>query len=95
MKGLFALQAWSNAPMMFADKVALVAGAGGGMGLNIANDLLGEGAHVCLADIKPRPADFASDRARAPIARAICRTEASCDRRSNKPSKPSGVWTTW
>jgi len=44
--------------MSFTDKVALVAGAGGGMGLNIANDLIGEGAHVCLADIKPRPADI-------------------------------------
>lgn len=43
--------------MSFVGKVALVAGAGGGMGLNIANDLISEGAHVCLADIKPRPED--------------------------------------
>jgi 3-oxoacyl-[acyl-carrier protein] reductase len=41
--------------MSFDGKVAIVAGAGGGMGLNIANDLISEGAHVCLADIKPRP----------------------------------------
>jgi len=41
--------------MSFAGRVALVAGAGGGMGLNIANDLIAEGAHVGLADIKPRP----------------------------------------
>lgn len=41
--------------MSFAGKVAFVAGAGGGMGLNIANDLISEGAHVCLADIKPLP----------------------------------------
>jgi 3-oxoacyl-[acyl-carrier protein] reductase len=41
--------------MSFGGKVAVVAGAGGGMGLNIANDLIGEGAHVGLADIKPRP----------------------------------------
>jgi NAD(P)-dependent dehydrogenase (short-subunit alcohol dehydrogenase family) len=41
--------------MSFDGKVALVAGAGGGMGLNIANDLISEGAHVCLADIKPQP----------------------------------------
>ena len=37
--------------MSFAGKVAFVAGAGGGMGLNIANDLIAEGANVCLADI--------------------------------------------
>lgn len=42
--------------MSFAGKVAFVAGAGGGMGLNIANDLIAEGANVCLADIKPPPA---------------------------------------
>ena len=41
--------------MNFGGKVAIVAGAGGGMGLNIANDLISEGARVCLADIKPRP----------------------------------------
>lgn len=41
--------------MSFDGKVAVVAGAGGGMGLNIANDLIGAGAHVCLADVKPRP----------------------------------------
>lgn len=41
--------------MSFAGKVALVAGAGGGMGLNIANDLIAAGAHVGLADIKPQP----------------------------------------
>ena len=44
--------------MSFAGKTALVAGAGGGMGLNIANDLIAEGAQVCLADIKPRPDDI-------------------------------------
>ena len=41
--------------MSFAGKVALVAGAGGGMGLNIANDLIAEGADVVLADAKPQP----------------------------------------
>ena len=42
--------------MSFDGRVAFVAGAGGGMGLNIANDLILEGAHVVLADIKERPA---------------------------------------
>ena len=41
--------------MSFEGKVAIVAGAGGGMGLNIANDLISEGAQVCLADLKPEP----------------------------------------
>ncbi len=42
--------------MSFDGRVALVAGAGGGMGFNIANDLIWEGAHVVLADIKAKPA---------------------------------------
>ncbi len=41
--------------MSFAGKVAMVFGAGGGMGLTIANDLIAGGAHVALADLKPRP----------------------------------------
>jgi NAD(P)-dependent dehydrogenase (short-subunit alcohol dehydrogenase family) len=44
--------------MSFEGKVALVAGAGGGMGLNIANDLIAGGAHVALADLKPQPDDI-------------------------------------
>ena len=41
--------------MSFAGKAALVAGAGGGMGLAVANDLIGEGVGVTLLDIKPAP----------------------------------------
>jgi NAD(P)-dependent dehydrogenase (short-subunit alcohol dehydrogenase family) len=44
--------------MSFAGRAAVVAGAGGGMGLNIANDLIAEGANVALLDIKPRPRDI-------------------------------------
>ena len=44
--------------MSFNGKVAFVAGAGGGMGLNIANALIAEGAHVALADVKPKPGDI-------------------------------------
>ncbi len=44
--------------MSFEGKAALVAGAGGGMGLAIANDLITAGANVCLADIKPRPEEI-------------------------------------
>ena len=41
--------------MSFDQKIAVVAGAGGGMGLNIANDLIAAGAHVALVDLKDRP----------------------------------------
>ena len=44
--------------MSFAGKVALVAGGGGGMGLNIANDLIAGGADVGLADQKDAPEDL-------------------------------------
>ena len=41
--------------MSFDAKVAFIAGPGGGMGLNIANNLISKGVHVALADIKPQP----------------------------------------
>jgi 3-oxoacyl-[acyl-carrier protein] reductase len=41
--------------MRFKNKSAIVCGAGGGIGLNLANDLLNEGANVSLVDLKPRP----------------------------------------
>ena len=51
--------------MSFAGKVAMVAGGGGGMGLNIANDLIAAGAHVALADLKPEPDGIAGGPGRA------------------------------
>ncbi|MEX1109368.1 MAG: SDR family NAD(P)-dependent oxidoreductase [Dongiaceae bacterium] len=44
--------------MSFKGKVAIVAGAGGGMGLQIASDLIREGAHVGLIDVKEKPANI-------------------------------------
>lgn len=41
--------------MGFEGKTAFVTGAGGGMGLNIARDLLAAGANVTLVDLKERP----------------------------------------
>lgn len=51
--------------MSFRDKVAFVAGAGGGMGLAIANRLIEAGCHVALADLKPKPAEIAQGPGRA------------------------------
>jgi len=42
----------------FAEKVAFVTGAGGGMGYRIASDLINAGARVLMFDIKPRPDEF-------------------------------------
>jgi len=41
--------------MNFVGRAAVVFGAGGGMGLTIANDLISGGADATLADLKPRP----------------------------------------
>jgi 3-oxoacyl-[acyl-carrier protein] reductase len=41
--------------MSFEGKTAVVTGAGGGMGLNAARDLLAAGADVTLIDLKERP----------------------------------------
>ncbi len=41
--------------MSFEGKTAVVTGAGGGMGLNAAHDLLTAGANVTLIDLKDRP----------------------------------------
>ena len=46
--------------MSFEGKVALVAGAGGGMGSKIACDLIGDGAHVTMVDLKNAPSDIPS-----------------------------------
>ncbi|MGF1610200.1 MAG: SDR family NAD(P)-dependent oxidoreductase [Kiloniellales bacterium] len=46
--------------MSFEGRVAFVAGAGGGMGLTIANSLILAGAHAALADVKPRPDEIAA-----------------------------------
>ena len=51
--------------MSFAGKGAVVAGAGGGMGLNVANDLIAEGAHVAMLDLKPKPAGIRSGPGRS------------------------------
>ncbi len=48
----------------FADKVAVVTGAGGGMGLQISRDLIAGGASVLMIDVKPRPEAIAGESER-------------------------------
>ena len=51
--------------MPFTNKTAIVTGAGGGMGLNIARDLLAGGARVTMID---------SSGSGRPICRSIARS---------------------
>jgi 3-oxoacyl-[acyl-carrier protein] reductase len=51
----FVSMARSGRPMSFSGKHAVVTGAGGGIGLNVARDLLAAGAAVTMIDLKPRP----------------------------------------
>lgn len=43
--------------LRFTGKTAVVTGAGGGMGLTIARQLVKQGVNVAMADIKPQPDD--------------------------------------
>lgn len=43
----------------FSNRVAVVTGAGGGMGQQIANIILDAGGSVVMIDVKPEPDDFA------------------------------------
>jgi NAD(P)-dependent dehydrogenase (short-subunit alcohol dehydrogenase family) len=47
-------------PECFKDKAAVVTGAGGGMGLQVARQLKAAGAQVIGIDVKPRPPEFGS-----------------------------------
>lgn len=49
----------------FAGKVAFVTGAGGGMGFQIASDLINAGASVLMFDIKPGPEDIPGSSAQS------------------------------
>jgi 3-oxoacyl-[acyl-carrier protein] reductase len=62
--------------MAFDKKAGVVAGAGGGIGLNVARDLLAAGACVVLADMKPEPADIAI----APGRHLYCQGDLTDDR---------------
>ncbi len=51
--------------MSFEGRTAVVTGAGGGMGLAVARDLLDAGADVAMLDLKARPAELGADVAKA------------------------------
>ena len=46
--------------MEFSGKVAFVTGAAGGMGYQIASDLVAQGANVVMVDVQPAPTDLPS-----------------------------------
>lgn len=54
----------------FSGKVAFVTGAGGGMGFQIASDLINAGASVLMFDIKPEPEDIPGNSAQSHYVRA-------------------------
>ena len=56
--------------LSFSGCNALVAGAGGGMGLAIANQLINNGINVCLADVKEAPSDINGGPGRSVYLRA-------------------------
>ncbi len=62
--------------MSFEGKTAIVTGAGGGMGLNIALDLLADGATVGMIDLKEAPAQLAHYQRRARYHRGDLTDEA-------------------
>lgn len=51
--------------MSFADRLAVIAGGGGGMGLRVALDLLEAGARVMVMDLKEAPAELGDHGDRA------------------------------
>ena len=61
--------------MDFSGHTALVTGAGGGMGLQISNDLLSTGANVIMVDVKPEPAGIVEGAAKHLYVQANLSTE--------------------
>ena len=61
----------------FSGRNAFVTGAGGGMGLQIARDLIGAGARATLFDVKPAPDDLPAG---ARYVQADLRSEAAVTR---------------
>lgn len=58
--------------MSFENKVAVVTGAGGGMGLQIALDILAEGGRVAGLDIKARPEELRDFEAKGSLLYFVC-----------------------
>jgi 3-oxoacyl-[acyl-carrier protein] reductase len=65
--------------MQFTGKKALVTGAGGGMGLAVANDLISRGIDVFMVDAKPEPAGIAAGPGSHSFLSTDLRSEADVD----------------
>ncbi|MGI9481168.1 MAG: SDR family NAD(P)-dependent oxidoreductase, partial [Hyphomicrobiales bacterium] len=61
--------------MEFSGQTAFVTGAGGGMGLQISNDLLRAGTNVIMVDVKPAPKGIARSKAKHLYVQANLSTE--------------------
>ena len=78
--------------MNFEGNTAIVYGAGGGMGLNIANDLLAAGCDVSLADLKPQPNAISTGPGKAEYFQGDVTDEAFvADVTSNTVSRSKGL----
>ena len=76
--------------MKFAGKTALVAGAGGGMGLAIAAQLIRRGVNVCLADAKPQPSDIPDGPGKWIYVQADLTDEAAVNNTVNRAKRELG-----
>ncbi|MGI9372428.1 MAG: SDR family NAD(P)-dependent oxidoreductase [Hyphomicrobiales bacterium] len=63
--------------MEFSGKTAFVTGAAGGMGYQIASDLVNAGANVIMVDVKPEPAELPSGTGEQIYLQADLSNEAS------------------
>ena len=87
--------------MSFEGRSAVVTGAGGGMGLNIARDLLAAGAKVVCADLKARPEGLDEDRClylqgdltdEAFVGEVFARTQAASGRLDHLVNAAAVLW---
>lgn len=68
----------------------MVAGAGGGMGLEVACQLIQRGVNVCLADIKPRPDGIAEGPGKSIYVQADLSLEAAVEDTMNRARQELG-----
>ena len=76
-------------------RVAIVTGAGSGIGLAVADLLIQRGARVVLNDADPRLAETEARRLGATADATPVGDPASADASSRRPCPPTAVSTSW